>query len=147
MLCFTEKLQIEKHNKLQMYGGRKDYQTHSILYCIGKSDNALISDTQNKCTYKLNLEVIIMLLQNSYKTSNTIRTSPYTFSLLVHCKIVHYTNYALERQSSRGEVIPGGNPTGMSYLFYYTEQIQNTKGGEIKTPEILDKYSSSALMN
>ena len=29
------------------------------------------------------------------------------------------------RQSSQGEVIPGGNPTGMSYLFYYTEQ--NTK--------------------
>ena len=31
------------------------------------------------------------------------------------------------RQSSRGDVIPGGNPTGISYLFYYTEQIQNTK--------------------
>ena len=30
-----------------------------------------------------------------------------------------------------GEVFPGGNPTGMSYLFYYTEQIQNTKGVKI----------------
>ena len=37
------------------------------------------------------------------------------------------------RQSSRGEVIPGGNPTGMSCLFYYTEQIQNTKGGKLQT--------------
>ena len=35
------------------------------------------------------------------------------------------------RQSSLGEVIPGGNPTGMSYLLYYTEQIPNTKGGKI----------------
>ena len=49
------------------------------------------------------------------------------------------------RQSSRWEVITGGNPTGMSYLFYYTEQ--NTKGGELQTPEISDKYSSSALLN
>ena len=34
------------------------------------------------------------------------------------------------QQSSWGEVIPGGNPTGMSYLFYYTEE--NTKGGNYK---------------
>ena len=34
-------------------------------------------------------------------------------------------------ESSLGDVIPGGNPTRMSYLFYYTEQIQNTKGGKI----------------
>ena len=27
------------------------------------------------------------------------------------------------RQSSRGEVIPGGHPTGMSYLLYYTCHI------------------------
>ena len=40
-------------------------------------------------------------------------------------------NVARGGQSSRGEVIPGGNPAGMSYLFYYTEQIQNTKGGKI----------------
>ena len=41
----------------------------------------------------------------------------------------------------------------MSYLLYYTEQ--NTKhkngggggGGELQTPEILNKYSSSALLN
>ena len=51
----------------------------------------------------------------------------------------------LPRQSSRGEVFPGGNPTGRSYLFYYTEQIQNTKGGKLQTPEILDKYLSSAF--
>ena len=48
---------------------------------------------------------------------------------------------------SRGEVIPGGNPTGMPYLFYYPKQILNTKGGKLQTPEILDKYSSSALLN
>ena len=35
------------------------------------------------------------------------------------------------RQSSRGEVIPGGNATRMSNLFVYTEQIQNTKWGKI----------------
>ena len=30
---------------------------------------------------------------------------------------------------TRGEVIPGGNPTGMSYLFYYTEQNTKHKRG------------------
>ena len=29
------------------------------------------------------------------------------------------------------EVITGGHPTGMSYLFYYTEQNIKTKGGKI----------------
>ena len=53
----------------------------------------------------------------------------------------------LSRASYSWQVIPGGNPTGMSYLFYSTEQIQNTKGGKLQTPEILDKYSSSALLN
>ena len=28
-----------------------------------------------------------------------------------------HSGYALERQSSLREVIPGGNPTGMSYLY------------------------------
>ena len=37
---------------------------------------------------------------------------------------------ALGRQSSRGEVIPGGHPTGMSYLFYYTEQNTKHKRGK-----------------
>ena len=49
------------------------------------------------------------------------------------------------RQSSRWEVITGGNSTGMPYMFYFTEQ--NTKGGKLQTPEILDKYSSSTLLN
>ena len=34
------------------------------------------------------------------------------------------------RQSSWGEVIPGENPTGMSYLFYYTEQNTKHKRGK-----------------
>ena len=28
------------------------------------------------------------------------------------------------QQTSRGEVIPAGHPTGMSYMFYYTKKIQ-----------------------
>ena len=28
-----------------------------------------------------------------------------------------FSGYALKRQSSLGEVIPGGHPTGMSYLY------------------------------
>ena len=34
------------------------------------------------------------------------------------------------RQSSRGEVISGEHPTGMSYLFYFTEQNAKHKRGK-----------------
>ena len=37
--------------------------------------------------------------------------------------MISLCGFHLERQSSLGEVIPGGNPTGMSYLY------NNTMGG------------------
>ena len=42
------------------------------------------------------------------KITGVCNVSPFMFFILF--------GYALERQSSLGEVIPGGNPTGMSYL-------------------------------
>ena len=46
--------------------------------------------------------------------------------------------YALEGRSSLGEVIPGGNPTGMSYLYIYLYII-------IPHMEILDSGWSRAI--
>ena len=47
--------------------------------------------------------------------------------------------YALERQSSLKEVIPGGHPTGMSYVLLYRTEYKTQKGEKLQTPEILDK--------
>ena len=38
-------------------------------------------------------------------------------------------------------------PQGCHICFIIPNKIENTKGGKIQTPEILDKYSSSALLN
>ena len=68
---------------------------------------------------------------SKHETSNyyTNMTSQWGFhqDLLPRVRIV-----ARGRQSSRGEIIPGGNPTGMSYLgFIIPNKIQNTKARKI----------------
>ena len=52
--------------------------------------------------------------------------------------ILHYTNMTSllgvhqgKLNSPREDCRSGEHPTGMSYLFYYTEKMQNTKGEKI----------------